>query len=159
MGSHLTSFEEKHRFEMRTIAVFLSIVLGAVNPQSSFDACALPGSRTKTFGGRSYTLYPIEYNWYDAEAFCKECGGHLASIHSKLENDFIYNEFMSRRSDIVLWLAGVKDGNGWIWSDETDMDYVNWGAGQPNNWLGQGVQDRINMQSRHGGGWDDGNGG
>ena len=56
------------------------------------------------------------------ENHCREefAGGHLASIHSKIENN-VLSQYRGNRS-IGLHKVNEK----WLWSDGTPVDYVNW---------------------------------
>ena len=68
----------------------------------------------------------------DAERHCVEQGGHLASVHSDQEKDFI----LSLVHSVKFWIGGNdrEDEKEWVWSDGSDFDYSLWGTGQPNNW-------------------------
>ena len=46
--------------------------------------------------GHLYHFSTMKKNWDDAEEFCQQHGGHLASIHSKQENEFIKSESKKR---------------------------------------------------------------
>ena len=72
-------------------------------------------------------------NWESAENYCVQEGGHLASIHSKEENDFLFRlEALSPISSPVSIIGGkVKPDQTFFWSDGTEFDYSNWQPGQP----------------------------
>ena len=56
------------------------------------------------------------------ENYCQEefTGGHLASIHSEIENNVLSQYYVPRS-------IGLHKGNEkWVWSDGTPVDYVNW---------------------------------
>ncbi|CAJ0946948.1 unnamed protein product, partial [Mesorhabditis belari] len=67
----------------------------------------------------------------DAEAICQSQGGHLASIHSKAENDFIAGlccengcDNLSHDGDLGWYLVGGKLINGTVqWIDGSPSDY------------------------------------
>ncbi|XP_066920828.1 adhesion G-protein coupled receptor G7-like [Clytia hemisphaerica] len=59
----------------------------------------------------------------DAENDCVSRGGHLASIHSKEENDFITDE-ISKRENWYWWFGGVRKNNTFVWSAGTKMEYT-----------------------------------
>merc|ERR1712106_510029 len=42
------------------------------------------------FGSNCYKLYYNQLNWEEAENYCKGQGGHLASVHSAEENNFLF---------------------------------------------------------------------
>ena len=66
----------------------------------------------------------------DAEKACMGLGGHLASIHSKQEEEFLQRN-LYHSADV--WVGGVDPHrNGqWEWTDGSKFDYANWITGQP----------------------------
>ena len=59
-------------------------------------------------GGHCYLLIKTEtptHNWQDAENDCILRGGHLASIHSKAEGDFIIE--LDGSSTTLIWLGAT----------------------------------------------------
>ena len=60
-----------------------------------FDASRCEG-QFLYFGRSKYFIPGSKKTWEDAEDDCVSNGGHLASIHSKEENDFLYNELVQR---------------------------------------------------------------
>ncbi|GCC24389.1 hypothetical protein chiPu_0002789 [Chiloscyllium punctatum] len=73
--------------------------------------------------------------WIEAELFCRSLvsGGHLVSIHSKKNNDFVLN--LVQNANITLhnvWLGSsdfYKDGV-LLWTDGSQRDYHNWLLGK-----------------------------
>ncbi|KAL3836018.1 hypothetical protein ACJMK2_021471 [Sinanodonta woodiana] len=70
--------------------------------------------------------------WHAARDFCIQHGAELASIHSELENNLIFNK------------VSVLDTRSWIglhellftsltWTDKTSVDFVNWANNEPDN--------------------------
>uniref|UniRef100_A0AC34G3E9 C-type lectin domain-containing protein n=1 Tax=Panagrolaimus sp. ES5 TaxID=591445 RepID=A0AC34G3E9_9BILA len=87
------------------------------------------------YTGYCYKVYHNNLDQNGAEQICIVEGGHLASIHSNTENDFLGNlQFVSGR----VWI-GLKvefDDNWqskWVWTDKTSVDYTNWSVGQPDD--------------------------
>eukprot|EP00057_Strongylocentrotus_purpuratus_P008857 XP_011663331.1 PREDICTED: echinoidin [Strongylocentrotus purpuratus] len=94
-------------------------------------------------------------SWFDAELACRTfstpCGeetsssriGHLVSIHSQDEMDFIVAMYESLRSkrptiDIRTWI-GLHDRTAETsaeWADGTDVNYTSWAPSQPNDHSG-----------------------
>ncbi len=56
------------------------------------------------FQGHCYGFFNTYMYWKNAENDCIIKGGHLASIHSNAEQDFIYGQLSS--SSNILWLGG-----------------------------------------------------
>ena len=69
-------------------------------------------------------------SWKYAENQCQGEGGHLASIHSKEENDFV-----SGLDSDVMWLGGtdLPTEGTWIWSDGSTFSFTSWNCGNPDN--------------------------
>ncbi|CAM9790809.1 unnamed protein product, partial [Heterosigma akashiwo] len=89
--------------------------------------------------------------WHEAEDACQEhaVGGHLASIHSSAENEFmdtLCDAYCDGGGMKQHWLGGFNEVEGisstnvfWepslaFWSDKTKWDYTNWEGGEPNNY-------------------------
>ncbi|XP_063079975.1 macrophage mannose receptor 1-like [Engraulis encrasicolus] len=74
--------------------------------------------------------------WANAEQQCKFSGGHLVSISNKEENEFVKSLF-EKTDNKVVWIGGQRVEPqrhlSWRWVDGANMEYDNWGAGQPRN--------------------------
>lgn len=85
--------------------------------------------------GVRFALAPAT-TWTAAEALAQSVGGHLASIRSQAENDFIHSTFGNFAGvDRRLWIGfNDRDLEGqWVWSDGSEPGYTNWNPGEPNN--------------------------
>ena len=69
--------------------------------------------------------------WKDAEQKCQQVNGHLASIHSIDENNFIYG--MTGNSRVWLGATHIKAKDRWVWSDDTIWNHENWDSNEPSN--------------------------
>jgi hypothetical protein len=90
-------------------------------------------------------------SWTDAKIAAEAMdfmgsSGHLATIHSQQENDFVADLV-----DLRAWLGGFQpegspepDG-GWQWVTGEPFDYTNWNSGEPNEFFGRGDEDYIEM--------------
>ena len=109
------------------------------------------GSSVKCFkycGDREYAAYcGILYATY-AEQNCQDQGGHLASIHSMEEQNFLMHTF---NPSARVWIGAVDtDHNGvWEWTDGSSFDFSYWRSGQPDGQY-YTVMDDISS-----GGWRD----
>src|SRR3989442_990094 len=75
--------------------------------------------------------------WTDAEAMAVALGGHLATIRSKDEEDWIHDifTFYGGCGYRNLWI-GLNDAETpgqFVWASGEPVTYTNWGAGQPAN--------------------------
>jgi hypothetical protein len=106
------------------------------------------GTGSVEWSGHEYeAVYtPDGISWDDAKAAAKAKGGHLVSITSEAENQFVYGLV----EDDKFWYWDGYDGNGpwlggyqeqgsfepdrgWVWSGPESFEYTNWGRGEPNN--------------------------
>ena len=77
-----------------------------------------------------YKLFDEKLDWKDAETHCQLEGGHLVSIRSTEENQFV-TKFVK----MDTWI-GANDFNSegdWEWSDGSTWDYSDWNPGNPNH--------------------------
>jgi len=87
----------------------------------------------ETFGGVDYALCFNPEQWEDARSACLADGGDLASIHDEETNDFLWGT--ASAIEYTRWWFGLSDleeDGVFVWSDGTDLDYFDWGGGEPN---------------------------
>ena len=107
-------------------------------------------------GGSLYTIVDGP-SWIKAEANSVALGGHLASIASQEEQDYVYNNLNTYG---FIGLTDQDVEGAWKWSDGTPYAYSNWSPGNPDNAIGPGgvSQDYAVMGSLNApvpGQWDD----
>ena len=78
------------------------------------------------FKSKCYKLLDGTYNWDEANSNCWKHGGHLASVQSSKENDFIYK----LKGDAATWIGGKKHKT-WKWNDGAKWSYTNWNPSEP----------------------------
>jgi len=90
---------------------------------------------------------------FEAETVCREesqlgLSGHLASIHSEEEDNFIADSFY----EFGGWIGGhdLINEEEWQWSDESPFNYHNWQRGEPNN-----AENNEHCASWNRSGWND----
>ncbi|KAI3368916.1 hypothetical protein L3Q82_025886, partial [Scortum barcoo] len=105
----------------------------------------------RKFHGHCYRYFTRRHTWEDAEKDCREHSGHLASVHSLAEQNFI---------------RGLSHDNTWIglndrtveddfqWTDKMDLQYENWRENQPDNFFAGG-EDCVVMIAHENGKWND----
>merc|ERR1711962_470506 len=107
-------------------------------PMTTTESTLIPTSTTPpnncpsgytVFNSHCYKLYSdFKKNYDTSEAKCVADGGHLASVHSEEENEFLV-ELAGKEE--LFWMGGKVNSNsdGWIWMDGTPWDYENIGSG------------------------------
>ena len=98
------------------------------------------------YNGHSYYRSTGSMTWTDARQACLNMGGHLVTVTTPEENNFIFN----------LWPSGwigltdeVVEGQ-WRWVTGEPYSYSSWNPGEPNN---SGNEDYVQFVG--GGKWND----
>ena len=106
--------------------------------------------------GHMYAVSPSLMNWTDGEALANTYGGHLATVRSQTEQDWIVAQFEPVSiSQHGFWI-GLNDElveGQFVWSSGEPVVYTNWQPGEPNNMLG--VEDWAHMEKLKGWLWND----
>jgi len=107
------------------------------------------------YDGHTYKLFTTPKNWFDAKADCEARGGHLVTLGSQGENDFVRD----LGSDIYIGFTDAAVEGDWQWVTGEGAPYTNWHSGEPNNWWG--LEDWATMSAADGTwydlwGWDAG---
>lgn len=101
---------------------------------------SLSASVTNTANGHLYYLLNGFVTWNTAEATAVGIGGHLATIRSSAENQWLSGTFrVSVNASGPLWI-GVNDRaveGSFQWSSGEPVFYTNWEPGQPDDGFGQ----------------------
>ncbi|XP_041483463.1 echinoidin-like [Lytechinus variegatus] len=153
---------------VRFLIGFLAVMIaGPIGVQSG---CCCPSLWT-SFGQHCYRYFSYNMTWERAEQFCRgfsvpslgsgdpdmDSLGHLVSIHSQAENDFVFTLFKSsapKEGSKYMWIGlhdATLDGSH-AWVDGTDIRYTNWIPGQPDNVGREDCSEIVNTRS---GDWND----
>lgn len=86
--------------------------------------------------GHLYRRGNMPMSWHEARAYCEEQGGHLATIESAEENEFLYQTFAR---DQACWLGATREERAprWRWVTGEPMEFTNWFRDEPRTALGQ----------------------
>jgi hypothetical protein len=110
-----------------------------------------------------YALYSVTdspFTWEQAHAYAESLGGHLATVGSAEENEFIYGALGIGSNDGVWhvdgfgshigpWLGGHQPGGspepmgGWRWVTGEAWGFTLWAPNEPNNF--GGGEDRVHF--------------
>ncbi|XP_025899015.1 brevican core protein [Nothoprocta perdicaria] len=103
------------------------------------------------FHGACYKHFSTRRSWEDAESQCRHYGGHLATILTPEEQDFINDQYREYQ-----WI-GLNDRTiegDFQWSDGSPLLYENWHPGQPDSYFLSG-ENCVVMVWHDGGQWSD----
>jgi len=98
------------------------------------------------YNGHSYYRSTGSMTWTSAKQACINMGGHLVTITSSGENNFVFNTWPS---GWIGFTDEVVEGQ-WRWVTGESVVYTNWNGGEPNN---AGNEDYA--QFVNGGRWND----
>ena len=86
------------------------------------------------FDGHQYQIFDEPLTWHAAKERCEAMGGHLVTITTKEENDFIKDEVLKGGS-LYYWLGATDEENEgtWNWVTGEPWSYTRWRLGQPDN--------------------------
>ncbi|XP_056401156.1 brevican core protein isoform X1 [Hyla sarda] len=104
-----------------------------------------------TFQGFCYKHFFDRKSWEEAETQCREYGGHLVSIVTPEEQDFVNNQYKDYQ-----W-TGLNDRTiegDFQWSDGNPLLFEKWKQGQPDSYFLSG-EDCVVMGFHDGGLWSD----
>jgi hypothetical protein len=92
-------------------------------------------------------LVPEGITWVDANSSAEQNGGHLVTITSQEENDFVFDlvnddiywGYQGNGWRVGAWIGAYQEGGsaepdgGWNWITGEPFEYANWMEGQPNS--------------------------
>ena len=89
--------------------------------------------------GHWYAIRPLGQVWSVARSNCASIGGHLATITSVEEDDFLKNMMLEDGLSSTYQIGGFQSstndepGGNWRWVTDEPMVYVNWNPDAPDN--------------------------
>ena len=110
------------------------------NRDKCVDSC---GHDWEQNGDHCYFWSTDKKNWIDAEDFCQNEGGHLASVTTNATKQYVDEGLTNRTGlgDVYLGGNDIEEEGVWKWTDCTPWDVEFWNPGEPNN--GGGIRDCL----------------
>lgn len=119
--------------------------------------------------GHYYELIETPVTWHEAEYLAEEREhdgrqGHLVTITSQAENDFVFWIVVGGNTDTPLgdpWLGGYQNSpesppdENWHWVTDEDWEFTNWDDGEPNDYDEEYAELFLNFQLWGDGYWND----
>ncbi len=86
------------------------------------------------FNGHYYQVYDNSMTWTEAKEYCEKLGGHLVTITSIEENNYIKDLVVSNGKKNAYWLgASDSESEGvWKWVTGEPFEFSDWGTDEPN---------------------------
>ncbi|XP_059195139.1 brevican core protein isoform X2 [Centropristis striata] len=116
--------------------------------QTDVEVCEPGWEKFQSF---CYRHFAKRQSWEAAEQHCRMCGGHLLSVMTPEEQDYINDKYREYQ-----WI-GLNDRTiegDFRWSDGNPLLYENWYKGQPDSYFLSG-EDCAVMVWHDGGRWSD----
>ncbi|XP_062239567.1 C-type mannose receptor 2-like isoform X2 [Platichthys flesus] len=107
----------------------LALLLFPVLLTESFSAGEDPVSpcppQWLLFGQRCFAFFPVWSSWSSANSLCSQTGGHLVSLHTPEEKQFLLK---LANTSTHVWLGGfsVQQDNSWFWSEGAPFRISGW---------------------------------
>jgi hypothetical protein len=115
--------------------LFLLITVALLTSGKQSLASVVAGPIVNPANGHFYYLLSNN-TWEASEAEAVTLGGHLATIRSQAENDWVFNTFSTYsggRRDLWIGLNDLSSAGTFVWVSGESSGYTNWGSGQPDN--------------------------
>jgi hypothetical protein len=99
--------------------------------------------------GHWYQVITAQMAWPDASQYSKVRGGHLVTLASSTEKDFVWSQASPILSSQAFWIGGFQSpgacepGCGWRWMTDEPFSYTNWTPGEPNDYRINGNEDAV----------------
>ncbi|MBQ7264341.1 MAG: putative Ig domain-containing protein [Synergistaceae bacterium] len=122
------------------------------------------GLEFKRLSGHVYKLFNrVLPTWHEARDYCESLGGHLATITSDVEQDFVKELIRVATTDGLVrrgyWLGATNGSGEWRWITGELFIYEKFSSGQPDGsggylrmntgWFGLGDWNETNPLARH----------
>jgi hypothetical protein len=72
----------------------------------------------------------VGLDWEQARDYAEAMGGHLATVTSAAENEWIWLHLDTPEQQ---FLGGIRSGASWVWITGEAWSFTAWAAGEPNN--------------------------
>lgn len=114
------------------LSIFMCLLLFDKNVFASENS-NIPDDAVE-FSGHYYKLYELNISWEDAQEYFQSIGGHLATITTAEENNFVFEYITSLGYQSAYFGATDKESEGtWVWVTGEEFLYNNWHNNEPNN--------------------------
>ena len=126
------------RFQPSKLLFAAAVALGGLFPAAVLGAPTVLDSAINPANGHTYYLLSNS-DWTDAESAAVAMGGHLATVRSLAENNWISDRWGTNRE---LWIGlhdplagdggGTQHAADFVWTSGETSAFRNWNTGEPN---------------------------
>ncbi|KAL5010854.1 hypothetical protein ScPMuIL_013159 [Solemya velum] len=113
----------------------------------------------KAYRGNCYRFMAQSVTWQGARTHCGRFGGELATVNSRQLQEFLFSQINNTSvhdNKLGYWIGlnDIQIQQTFQWVDGSKVRYTNWGAGEPNSYMGK-QEDCVEIRVSEGGGWND----
>ena len=132
---HSLLLDMKSPLRLLALILFVTLLPTAAAQQPALQADWVQSPINGHWYGVDYT----PRTWTDSEALAVSLGGHLATVRSQAEQDWIAAQFVDYLLDHGIWIGLEYTDPDWEWSSGEPWNYGTslgsspWGPTQPNN--------------------------
>jgi hypothetical protein len=83
--------------------------------------------------GHFYQRFDTTLTWSDAVKYCQARGGHLVTITTPEENEFVYRNFGIEGANLWIGATDEVTERTWRWVTGEPFVYNNWATQMPDN--------------------------
>lgn len=116
-------------FVMAVLCVILSILNCSITVAAEEATSNVVPSDAVEFNGASYKVYKQKMTWEQAKEYCESLGGHLVTITSQEEQDFV--SALVTQKNIAAWIGAYLSNSKFVWVTGEVFEYTNWDQGEP----------------------------
>ena len=107
---------------------FWGIEVKGLNEEESISKVLNPTTN------HEYALIDERMNWWEAQQFCVNQGGHLVTIINAAENEFISAFANQIGETILIGLTDEQTEGEFHWITGEPVTYTNWAGSEPNDY-------------------------
>ncbi|MEX2112946.1 MAG: lectin-like protein [Pirellulales bacterium] len=111
-------------------------IVGFVTTSTALEAAPLATPWTVNPDNGHWYALTANYSWVRSEVSARQNGGHLATIRSQAEQDFVFQTFGNWAGTLRLLWIGLNDARSegqMSWTSGEPVAYTNWYPGEPNS--------------------------
>jgi hypothetical protein len=109
--------------------------LAVANQTDSVSIFINTGFILNPYNGHWYQRFDTTMTWHEAKTHCENLDGHLATINSQAEDEFVYNNLAAFSPHEKVWIGATDETQegAWEWVTSEVWNFTNWAENEPNN--------------------------
>ena len=120
------------RKRMIVFVFLLLLIVGSLFCPAMAMASGNTPVASGTYAGHTYDVYDVSMTWPDAKAYCEALGGHLVTITSESEQQFVA-DLIDGHAKKQYWIGLSYPSGTMEWVTGETFSYANWEVREPNH--------------------------